>query len=202
MLAQPERAEFRLNPSREELQKQIETAEMRAGKIVLEIGPGEVLGIGLKRKDVYIGVEPYSGSKKLNERINRAERGARINLVEDNQLLPKFSPDLVLSVAPNPNDIEDGVWYEYEKFIKKAKVVVMVLDTRTIEANSGSGVMGLAETIREQFAEMGRKDFHMKKHKGTNISGLMEHVGMEGHNCSLESSADLGNEVLVIWSVR
>jgi len=49
---------------------------------------------------------------------------------------------------------------------------------------------------------MGIRDFHAVRHFGTNLSGLMDDLGMEDYRCSLESSADIGNEAVIIYSSR
>ena len=71
-----------------------------------------------------------------------------------------------------------------------------------VEANTGSGVRGLVEKIKSDFREMGIRDFHAVRHFGTNLSGLMDDLGMEDYRCSLESSADIGNEAVIIYSSR
>ncbi len=191
---------FRLNPTKSEMEKQIETAKGNKAKVIFEIGPGESLGIEVKKKDVYIGMEPYSRSKKLNDKINKAHPMSTVNLVEQVYTLPDFEADLVLAVAPNPNDIEDGMLFDYEPWLRRAEGIVLALDTRTIEANTGSGVKGLVKKIQSDFREMGIRDFNVARVSGTSISRLVEEVGMEGYRCSLESSADIGSEAVVIYS--
>ena len=200
-LPRPNKDNFRLNPTKAEMQKQIEEARTQKGKVILEIGPGESLGVEVKKNDVYIGVEPYSSSKQLKDRVNRANPEAKINLVENAYTLPDFAPDLMLMVAPNPNDIEDGILFDYEGKFNQAKGIVIALDTRTREATSGSGVKGLVQKIRSDFREMGIKDFNAARCR-TNISGLMDEVGMEGYRGSLESSADIGHEAVVIYASK
>ncbi|MBP6891643.1 hypothetical protein KBB92_01825 [Candidatus Shapirobacteria bacterium] len=197
-----ENSNFKLNPSKEELQKAIIEAKSSSGNMIMEVGPGESLGVEVKKGDVYIGIEPYSRSKKLRDKVNRAHPQSKVFLVENNYTLPDFEPSLVLSVAPNPNDIENGMLYDYESFLKKSKAIVIALDTRTVEANTGSGVRGLVKKIKSDFREMGIRDFHAVRHFGTNLSGLMDDLGMEDYRCSLESSADIGNEAVIIYSSR
>ncbi|MEL7666486.1 MAG: hypothetical protein AAGU06_03630 [Candidatus Shapirobacteria bacterium] len=138
----------------------------------------------------------------MRDKVNRAHPQSKVFLVENNYTLPDFEPSLVLSVAPNPNDIENGMLYDYESFLKKSKAIVIALDTRTVEANTGSGVRGLVKKIKSDFREMGIRDFHAVRHFGTNLSGLMDDLGMEDYRCSLESSADIGNEAVIIYSSR
>ncbi len=202
-MVSPENSNFKLNPSKGELQKAIIEAKSSRGKVIMEIGPGESLGLEVKNKDVYIGIEPHSRSKELNSRVNKAHPLSKVFLVENSDTLPDFKPNLVLCVAPNPNDIEDGMLYDYENFLKNAEGIVLALDTRTVEANSGSGVKGLVKKIQSDFREMGIKDFHAAKCSGTNISAVMEEIGMEDYRCSLESSADIGyGGAMIIYSSK
>jgi len=188
-----------LNPDKSEILGMIEKTKRKGGKVLMEIGPGGSGGVSLKRNDLYIGVEPYFEGE-LRFSVNKAEIGAEVVMVDNANRLPKFKPDLFLSIAPNPNDVDDGMLFEYEGFIKGAEVVVLALDMRTREANSGSGVKGFAKKVESDLSEMGRRGIDREVISGS-ISELLDDLGVE-RNCSLNSSADLGGRAVVVFSEK
>lgn len=190
---------LRLNPNKSEIMSLIEETKRMGGKVLMEIGPGKIGGVSLEKDDLYIGVEPYFEGE-LSFAVNKAELGARVAVVTDVYQLPKFKPDLFLSIAPNPNDIENGMLFDYEPYIVGAGVVVLALDTRTREANSGSGIRGFVRKVECDLKEMGRREMGMEVVSGS-ISELLEDLGLE-RNCNLNSSADLGGRAVVVFSER
>jgi len=188
---------LRLNPEKSEITSLIAETKRKGGIVIMEIGPGSRGGVGLKGNDLYIGVEPYFKGE-LSFAINKAEIGARVAMVDDVSRLPKFEPDLALCIAPNPNDIDDGMLFEYEDYIREAGVVVLALDTRTREANSGSGVKGFVKKVESDLREMRRRGIGREAVSGS-ISELLEDLGVE-RDCNLNSSADLGGRAIIISS--
>lgn len=192
-------ANLALNPEKSWISNEIENTRLKGGKIILEIGPGKSGGVGLNKNDLYIGIEPNFGGE-LNFKVNKAELGAKIAILDDSLNLPDFPPDLVICLAPNPNDIDNGMLWEYERFINRKKTaVVIVLDTRTWEAKSGLGVKGLTRKVVDDLDEMGRRRINYKEADDSDITEILEHMGIE-RNCDLHSSADLGSKSVVVWS--
>lgn len=186
----------RINASKEEIRSMIEKTKKNEGKVIVEIGPGNSLGVALKNNDCYIGIDPeVTGASTLNTAVNRAEIGARTYLSDDVFRLPDgIKADLVLCVAPNPHDIERDMLYEYAELIKDARAVLIAVDMRTIEATSGSGIRALVGEIGEQLEDMGRKKI-LSKHVYT-----CDPLIIRGRSINLESSNDIGHEARVIYS--
>lgn len=187
-----------LNPEKLEILGMIEKTRIKGGLVILEVGFGEVGGISLEKNDLYIGVEPrFEG--KLSFKVNKAERGAKVIVLDDSMKLPKFRPDLLLCLAPNPNDIDDGMLYEYRKIIEDGGVpVVIVTDTRTREANSGAGPESFKEKVIIDLRDMGRKKVKSGQAVG-GISSLLDDLGVE-RSSSFQASRNLGERSNVIWS--
>lgn len=182
------------------LSREIREARERGGKVIMEIGPGRTGGVALKKDDLYIGVEPYFEGE-MSFSTNKAELGARVAVVSDVWQLPQFKPDLFLSIAPNPIDVEENnMLWDYEGYIRDAGVVVVALDMRTREARSGSGVRGFEKKVRSDLQEIGRRRVESEVMSGS-ISGLMEDLGVD-RACNLNSSGDLGGKAIVLSSEK
>lgn len=180
----------RLQPSldREKIGGLIREVRVNGGRVLLEIGPGEVMGIKPEAGDVWVGLDPIFSGVEVGE-----SGGAKTVRADDAGRLPKFVPDLVLAVAPDPNDIEGGLLWDYERFIKGAGMVVVVVDTRTREALSGAGVKGAVAKVIKDLREMGRR---------VESGEVGETIGVMGRRVDLSLSRDLGSHSKIVYSVR
>lgn len=188
-----------LNPEKSEILKMISGAKKKGGKVLMEIGFGDVGGISLEKNDLYIGVEPYFEGI-ISFRVNQAERGANVIVVNGCEKLPDFTPDLVLCLAPNPNDIDEGMLYQYERFINDPKTaVVVVTDNRTREATSGAGAQALKNKVICDLRDMGRRNVGSSKVTG-GISSMLDEVLEIERSSSFQASRNLVEEANVVWS--
>lgn len=187
-----------LNPDKASILERINQTRKKGGFVILEVGFGGVGGINLEKNDLYIGVEPYFGGE-VSFKVNKAERGAGVIVLDDSLKLPKIRPDLFLCIAPNPNDIDGGMLYEYEKIIEDNRVpIVIVTDLRTREANSGPGATALKDKVCMDLEEMGRRNVKSAKVSG-GLSGVFDLLEID-RSSRFQASRDLGEVANVIWS--
>jgi len=120
-----------------------EKLKLEAGKAkftVLDIGPGlqPVLSIDQKDGDLWVGVDVALGYEE-NQTVSRSERtvemGAkRILIPAEAETVPEFKADLIMIIAPNPeNIVKDGLLEQIEKFIGQETMIFIKLDNRTVE---------------------------------------------------------------------
>ena len=188
-----------LNPDKAKLLEMTKETWKKGGLVIVEVGFGEAGGISLEKNDLYIGVEPnFQG--QISFKVNKAERGARVVVLDDSMKLPQFRPDLLLCLAPNPNDIDDDMLFEYEGIISNKLVpVVIVTDGRTREANSGEGLVAFGEKVINDLKDMGKGRKVAFGMASGGISDLLDDLGVE-RSSHFEASNDLGEEAFVVWS--
>jgi len=121
---------------------------------ILEIGSGGRSAVVPEKGDQLVEVDPIFEAP-VREWTDR--RGVnRIRFNDSSLLRPDYQPEIVIARALNPEDIEDGILNEYEKQIKGAREVVVVIEDQTEEARRSGGSERVARTVVEQLRRMGR----------------------------------------------
>jgi hypothetical protein len=112
---------------------------------ILEVGCGNPprLSWRLISGDIWVGCDPSIDSPGSSILVQKGDRPLKedTNLVvfsEKVEEVPPFSPDAIVTIAPNPQDIVEGSIFndELKKFIdiNKKQYFVVAIDTRTVEA--------------------------------------------------------------------
>ena len=180
------------------------------GLKILDIGSGGRLSISLKKGDLYVMVDPViDPNGSIISGLNRRDVGSQVisfsGSVED---VPVFAPDLTLIVAPNPVDIIDGdLLNSARPFLRQSKNVLVVLDTRTIEATINPVTFradnsGLNEAKGKVSLFLTRLGFDVQRKRGMNdsIASVLRDMGIDRQG--MLNSGDLGAEKVLILGVR
>lgn len=131
------------DPNESEFRKLLEKS---SGKTILDIGSGSnpILSWEPERGGLWVGCDPS---------INKPESGRAVQVHKSDMEIqtgsnfiiftrpvdevPKFSPDYISAVAPNPKDVVDGKIFneDLKKFLSdKTQYFVVVLDDRTFQS--------------------------------------------------------------------
>lgn len=146
----------------------------RDGLRILDIGSGGVSSVKGKPGDEIVEVDPaFSGNKRA------LIKGVTRRRVTDVGAVKGFQPHLVAAVAPNPNDVDGGMLFEYEEQIRGANAVVAVIENRTREAQSAGGAGRVAMTIAKQLREMGRRDVRIEEYEPDCLSEVLQGLGID-----------------------
>jgi hypothetical protein len=124
-------------------EKKEKMERLRNGRnfVVLDIGPGGErtnLSVSQRKGDLWIGVDPAIDVNKIDFRkglVKIEEQAKRVIVPGYSDELPDVKADLVMMVAPNPQNIaEEGLLNDIERFCKKGTQLFILLDKRTRES--------------------------------------------------------------------
>ncbi len=127
-----------------------QVAKAFRGLKILDVGMAGRMNANVGSGSLYIGVDPLIGpNDRFKLGVNKIGQGARVVAFESKiDELQVFNTDLLICVAPNPeNIVEDGLLYDLEGHLKKARHALFVFDKRTFEAK-GYGKEAVDETIK------------------------------------------------------
>lgn len=129
------------NPDRNEFYKLLKSSQVS----ILDVGCGETnpqMGVyprcswKAKEGTLWIGCDPKAKAENKRVLIHQSHNPRPEEMVfftREVDTIPQFSPDYISLVAPNPQDIVEGLLYQLDNFLQKATVII-ILDNRTQEA--------------------------------------------------------------------